>query len=214
MQYLLVENKKTIHLGPVFWRHRFIQSELDDLEVTYTVPPIEPNSYLQINDIMEIFPIESISQPSYDPMYEQLVGPIWTFTDVATGTYSATSKDLSVVKSELKGLAAAERYKKEVAGVNVTVQGQEVLVDTSRDGRNIFVQKYSMMADTDTVQWKFPSTWITLSKADLGLVVTEAAAYIETQFVWEQNIVNQIDNATTVNDLKAIVITAAAPGVV
>lgn len=215
MQYLLTENKQIV-LGPVFWRHRFIQSELDDLEVEYAVPPIEPNSYLKISDAIEIFPIESITQPAYDPMYEQLVGPSWAFTDVAIGTYTVTSRDLSVVKSDLKGLTASERYKKEVAGVKVTIQEQEVIVDTSRDGRNIFVQKYSMMTDADVVQWKFPSTWLTLTKADLGLVVTEGAAHVESQFIWEQEIVNQIEAAMTVDELKAIVITepVVAPGVV
>jgi hypothetical protein len=88
----------------------------------------------------------------------------------------------------------------------VTIQGQEVVVDTSRDGRNIFVQKYQMMTDTDVVQWKFPTTWLTLSKADLGLAVTAGAAYVEAQFVWEQSIVNQIEAAVTVDELKAIVI--------
>ena len=206
MQYLLVENKETIHLGPLFWRHRFIQSELDDLEVEYAVSPVEPNAYLKITDSLEIFPIESITQPSYDSTYEQLVGPLWAFTDVAIGTYTVTSRELNVVKSVLKGLTAAERYKKEVAGVSVTIQGQEVVVDTSRDGRNIFVQKYQMMADIDVVQWKFPTTWLTLSKAELGLAVAAGAAYVEAQFVWEQRIVNQIEAAVTVDELKAVVI--------
>lgn len=206
MQYLLTENKQTV-LGPIFWRHRFIQSELDDLEINFTVPPIEPNSYLKITNSLEIFPIESISQPLYDPTYEQLSGPTWTFTNnVANGSYTVVQKDLSIVKSELKNLAASERYKKEIAGVDTIVQGQNVHVDTSRDGRNIFIQKYFMMADTDTVQWKFPSTWLTLTKADLGLVVAAGATHIESQFVWEQGIVNQIETATTVNELEAIVI--------
>jgi hypothetical protein len=206
MQYLLVENKEIIHLGPLFWRHRFIQSELDDLEIEYAVSPVEPNAYLKITDSLEIFPIESITQPSYDSTYEQLVGPLWTFTDVAIGAYTVTSRELNVVKSVLKGFAAAERYKKEVAGVSVTIQGQEVVVDTSRDGRNIFVQKYQLMADTDIVQWKFPTIWLTLSKTDLGLAVTAGATYVEAQFVWEQRIANQIEAAVTVDELKAVVI--------
>lgn len=215
MQYLLVENKQIVHLGPIFWKHRFIQSELEDLDIVYQVPPVEPNSYLKITDSVEIFPVEPIIQPAYDPTYEQLVGPFWTFTDVATGTYTITARDLSTIKSVLKEQAAAERYKKEVSGVKVVVQDQEVLVDTSREGRSVFVQKYSMMADTDTVQWKFPSTWLTLTKTELGTGISGGAAHIEAQFVWEQNIVSQIDAALSAEGLKAINIIepTSTPGV-
>lgn len=207
MQYLLVENKEIVHLGPIFWRHRFIQSELDDLEIDFLVPPVEPNAYIKISDTLEIFPVESITQPSYDPQYEQLVGPQWSFTNnVATGTYTTTSKEISVIKSDIKALTASERYNKEVAGTKVTIQGQEVSVDTSRDGRNIFVQKYTMMRDTETVQWKFPECWLTLSKSDLGQVVAAGAIHIESQFVWEQSIANQIDAAVSIDEIKAIVI--------
>ena len=216
MQYLLVENKQIVHLGPVFWRHRFIQSELDDHEIDFQVPPVEPNAYVKVSDTLEIFPIESIAQPTYDQTYEQLVGPIWSFeNNIAVGSYEVIAKDINTIKSNLKALAAAERYKKEVAGTKATIQGVEVFIDTSRDGRNIFVQKYAMMGDTDVVQWKFPTCWLSMTKTDLGQVVAAGAAYVESQFVWESGIVARIEAATTVDELKAIVIIEpSVPGVV
>lgn len=207
MQYLIVENKEIIHLGPIFWRHRFIQSELDDLEVEFAVPPVEPSGYLKITDQIEIFPITNLETPSYDPTYEQLNGPFWTFADdSAIGAYTVSAKPLDTIKNDLMSLAAAERYKKEVAGTKATVQGKEVFVDTSRDGRNVFIQKYMMMNDTDTVQWKFPDCWLTLTKLDLAAVISAGANHIEQQFVWEQSIVSQIEAAETVEQLKAIII--------
>lgn len=215
MQYLLVENKEIIHLGPVFWRHRFIQSELEDHEVDFLVPPVEPNAYVKVSDTLEIFPVESIAQPQYDPTYEQLVGPNWSFeNNVAVGSYSVTAKDIATIKSDLKAIVAAERYKKEVAGTKAIIQGAEVFIDTSRDGRNIFVQKYAMMSDTDVVQWKFPTCWLSLTKTELGEVVAAGAAYVESQFVWESSIVAQIEAATSVDELKAIVIVESTENVV
>lgn len=215
MQYILVENKEIVHLGPIFWRHRFIQSELEDHEIDFVVPPVEPNKYLKISDSFEIFPIELITQPSYDPLYEQLVGPYWSFdNNVAIGTYTVTSRDINTIKFDLKSLAASERYNKEVAGTKTIIQGQEVSVDTSRDGRNIFVQKYMMMGDAETVQWKFPECWLTLTKSELGEVVAAGAACVESQFVWEQGIVNQIEAATTTDELKAIIIVESTESVI
>ena len=216
MQYLLVENKQTILLGPIFWRHRFIQSELDDLDIDYTVPPVEPNSYLKFTDELEIYPIADLAIPQHDAIFEQLAGPFWNFdNNVATGHYTVLPRDLEAIKNDLRALAAAERYRKEVAGVQVTVQNTAVTVDTSRDGRNIFVQKYTLMSDTDTVQWKFPETWLTLSRSELGAVVAAGAAHVQSQFDWESAIVDQIAAASTVDELKTIVIVepVVAPGV-
>ena len=217
MQYLLVENKQTVLLGPIFWRHRFIQTELDDLDIDYTVPPVEPNAYLKITDNIEIYPITELLTPQYDPTFEQLAGPFWNFDNqVATGHYTVVSKELDAVKNELRSLTAAERYRKEVAGVQVTVQDTTVTVDTSRDGRNIFVQKYTLMTDADTVQWKFPETWLTLTRSELGVVVAAGAAHVQSQFDWESAIVTQINSATTVDELQSIVIVEPVniPGVV
>lgn len=217
MQYLLVENKQTVLLGPIFWRHRFIQSELDDLDIDYTVPPVEPNSYVKISDELEIYPIADLAIPHHDAIFEQLAGPFWNFDNqVATGHYTVLPRDLEAIKNDLRSLAAAERYRKEVAGVQVTVQNTAVTVDTSRDGRNIFVQKYTLMTDADSVQWKFPETWLTLTRSELGAVVAAGAAHVQSQFDWEGAIVDQIAAASTVDELKTIVIVepVVTPGVV
>ena len=216
MQYLLVENKQTVLLGPIFWRHRFIQSEIDDLDIDYTVPPVEPNSYVKISDELEVYPISDLLTPQYDPTFEQMAGPFWNFDNqVATGYYTVVPKELEAIKNDLRSLAASERYRKEVAGVQVTVQNTTVTVDTSREGRNIFVQKYTLMADTDTVQWKFPETWLTLTRSELGTVVSASATHFQRQFDWESSIVAQIASAVDADELKSIVIVepVVIPGV-
>lgn len=204
MEYILVENRKTVLLGPMPWRHRFIQSELDDLEINYTVSPTEPNGYLKINNTIEIFPA-TVTAPEHDPLYHALAGPFWTFTNnVATGTYNKIDKKLDHIKADLKSLTATERYKKENTPFKMIVQNIEVTIDASRDNRNIFVQKYSFMNDNETVNWKFPETWLTLTKSELGSIVFAGANHIQTQFDWEVSVSQQIDNATTIDQLKSI----------
>ena len=219
MKYLLVENKQIVHLGPMFWNHRMFQSELEDLDVSFKLSPSEPGALLRINDDLEIYPLEDISYPEYDSMFEQLVGPFWNFGQYyANGTFDKTDIDTNAVKSKLKELAAAERWKKESTPFKMTIQDVEVSVDASRDNRNIFVQKYQFMADGETVDWKFPEAWLTLTKAELGSVVLAGAAHIQAQFDWEKNLVDQIDAAVDNAELKVIyennLKTDVAPGVV
>lgn len=206
MQYLLVENKQIVHLGPIFWRHRFIQSEVDDLEIDYIVSPTEPESYVKINDSVEIYPVV-LDQPSFDPLYEQLEGPFWNFENqTATGTYNVIARDINHTKDDLKALASSERYKKEISGVKHNIQNTEVTIATDRDSRNIFTQKLIVMNDTDTIQWKLPENWTALSKTDLIDILNAINNHVQAQFDWEKDIVFQINSASTFEELKSIVI--------
>lgn len=206
MAFLLVENRQSVLLGPMDWRQRFFQGELDDLEVDYQLPPIL-TGYLQINDELEIFTVVEIAVPDHDPIFEHLAGPTWTYDNgEARGVYTKQDIDISTIKSNLKNIAAAERYRRENVPTTVTVQDIEVTLDVSRDNRNIFLQKLMMMGDTDTVGWKFPEMWLTLTKAELSSVIIAGAAYIQAQFDWEKSVADSIDSAATVDDLKAIVI--------
>jgi hypothetical protein len=62
------------------------------------------------------------------------------------------------------------------------------------------------MEDSDTVHWKFPEAWLTLTKAEASQVVKAGASYVQTQFQWEANLISDINNATTLEELDSIVI--------
>lgn len=208
-EYIIVKNREQVLLGPMPWRQRMFQSEINDLydegelTVKYEVPPIEI-SYADLGDGIEIFPVNMIVI-SYDPLYQALSGPFWSFdSNLAIGSYNVIDGDINSIKGNLKNILANIRYNKEQTPFTMTVQGQTVTVDASRENRNIFVQKYQFMSDTDTVDWKFPETWLTLTKSDLGSIVLAGANYIQDQFNWEKEYVDRIDNATTINELKTI----------
>lgn len=207
MAYILVENRQIVHLGPFEWnKHRMLQSELNDLEVTYTVSPTE-SGYIKINNNFEIFPITGISYPEdYDSLYHDLAGPYWTYADKsASGAYTHIDKPLSDIRSMITQTAARLRYDKESLGTQVEIRpGVMVTADTSREGRQIFTQVYGIMQDGATVDWKFPEGWMTITKDELGTVIMGGAAYIQTQFDWEKGYADRAEAATTVVELKAI----------
>lgn len=204
MKYILVENRQVVHLGPIFWSTRRFQGELDDLEVVAQVPIDE--GYVQLTAEYEIFPIIESTAPAYDGMYQGLAGPFYSYsTDTVTESYTVVDLDIEQVKQTVKSLAAAKRYKQENAGLQITVQGQSVFLDTERANRDIFIQKLLLMGDNDTVEWKFPEMWLNLTKTDLQSVVMQGAAHVQAQFAWESGIATSTDAATTIAELQALV---------
>lgn len=207
MKYILVENRTIIHLGPIDWKPRFIKSELDELEIDFFIPPVE-QGYIKINNELELIPITSGDvAPAFDQNYESITGPYYTYFDFEVHTYyDILQQPIESIKANLKPSVTNERYIKEIAGTKVMIQNIEVTVDTARSNRDIFVQKYLLMGDTETVQWKFPEAWLTLTKVELGQVVAAGAIHVQNSFEWESLTCNEIDDANDIETLKAIII--------
>lgn len=199
-------------LGPIEWNPKFIASVLrSDLDLPYTPTVLASDTQKVPYEILPNVWVRRVTNVSeeYNPKIQTLIGPYWSYNEnqEAIATYVAQNKPLDIVKAELKQEVAAERYKKEIAGVKVTIQGQEVTVDTNRGDRDIFVQKYLLMTDGDTVQWKFPEGWLTITKAELGTIVSAGAAHVQSVFDWESTKTSEIDNALDHGVLNSITIT-------
>lgn len=197
-------------LGPIEWNPRFISSVLQsDLDLNYQPNILASDEQKVPYEVLRNVWIRRVTynNEEHNPKIHTLMGPYWTYNgDEAIAEYRKQDKPLDIVKSELKQLVTARRYEKEIAGVKVTIQGIEVTVDTARGSRDVFVQKYLLMGDNDTVEWKFPETWLTLTKSDLGLAVQAGVAHVQSQFSWENAKFNEIDACTTLEELDAFVI--------
>lgn len=203
MQFVLVNNG-FVELGPREWNYRLFKNELEDLEFPEKVIPVNNTDYLNLGDGIEIYPAE-ILPISYNLDIEQLSGPFWDFSNnKATGSYNLVPLELNNIKSNFKNKIAAVRYKKEIAGSVCTIQGEEIQIDTTRDGRNIYVQKYLLMGDTDTVNWKFNSGFKEITKAELGLMIESGLTTIQSAFNWEKTITDSIDAAISVEEILGI----------
>lgn len=192
--------------GPRDWNWRSFENTLrDDLEIEYKLPLSKNDKApIQINESVSIHWCE-LEYPEHNSKIEYLHGPFWTVVDgIAMGTYQVIARDLGLVKADLKEKVAANRWRKEVAGTTATIQNIVVTVDTNRGDRDIFVQKYLLMSENETVEWKFPEGWLTLTKADLGIAVQAGATHVQAQFVWEAGKVQEIDLCTTAVELDAV----------
>jgi hypothetical protein len=204
MRYLLVEDRTFVHLC-IDWNQRFFQSELNNMGVDFGVPPV--GGYIKINDNLEFIPLTEDEIPSYDPLYEYLAGPVYTYlADQAKETYTKFEDKIENIRPKLKAIVAAERYRRECLGVVVNVQDIDITVETDRETRNIFVQKYMLMGENDVSAWKFPEGWLNINKAELGYIIFNGATYIQNQFNWEQEMSDQIDAATTIAELKTLMV--------
>jgi len=212
MNYVIVKDKQTVLLGPMPWRQRMFQREIDDLleagDITerYIIFPVAPETnYLDLGEGIEIFPVVNTNFPACDPFYEQLAGPFYTFNNnEATATYNAVSVSINQSKTALKEIVTANRYKKEQAGIKLTIQGNEVTIDTARGSRDIFFQTYATIGESETINWKFPEMWISVTAADMTLIVNSGKTHIQNCFDWELFTHNVIDAATNIEQLKTI----------
>lgn len=205
MQYILVHNNRVLN-GPRDWRRRSFEDTLnEELNIQINLPPeYDSTTPIVINELTRIMACEQ-TYPNYNQKTEYIHGPFWNFdNDIAQGTYQVLPTSIELIKNTLKAQVASERYTTEVAGFKYTIQNTEVFVDTSRDTRNIFVQKLLLMADTDTCSWKFPEAWLTLTKTELASIVMDGAAFVQNCFNWEEAKVIEIDLCTTAEQLDAI----------
>ena len=69
-----------------------------------------------------------------------------------------------------------------------------------------------MMGENDIVKWKFPTTWLDLTKNELGYIVQQGTTYIQQQFDWESTTVASIDVAADTTQLLQIQIEAQPEG--
>jgi hypothetical protein len=210
MYAVIYENR--VIVGPMAWNRAIFQGSLAKQGVHTQLPRVVPEQLpLVINEQASIMGVEEI-RPEFNPYVEYLYGPLWNILpDRAQATYAVYDSPIPAARFNLKQLTAEERYRREVAGVTHEVQGTPVTLDTSRDGKNIFVQTLALMTDDQIINWKFPECWLPLTKPDLASCVAAGAAHIQAAFDWEKQISDQIDAAETKAELLAIEILPPPP---
>lgn len=211
MQYVIVENRSIVLLGPITWKPRLIQSEFDDLEIPFKVPPVE-QGYINVDQSIgedsstgiEIFPIVEASAPPIDPIYQQYAGPFYTYSETeATLTYEVLDLPLHQVQNNLISIAADVRYKKEIAGATLVINGSKVSLTTDRSLKRQYTDLLNSIGDS-TVNWKFAEGFIQITRDIAQQMVSAVASHVQAQFDWELNILTQIKSATDVEQLKML----------
>lgn len=199
-------------LGPIEWKPRYISDILsDELDQDIVVTKAdEANVPYDVVPGVTIRKCTSVYE-EINPKIHRHEGPFWVYDDAntefqAVATWEKRDIPIEYVKHELKNIVADLRWIKEAKGVTLTIQGTEVWCDTARVNRDIFLQKYTIMPDNTTINWKFQNNvWLELTKAELGTIVIEGSTYIQSCFNWEVAQSAIIDNCTTLEELDALV---------
>jgi len=206
--YAIIHKNRVI-VGPKEWNRAFFTFSLKSVVPGNVLLPRTPSDDIIpmiINADTKIVKAEVIKD-EFNPMTQGLSGPYWTINDdTVTAEYRATDMPLESARQNFKNLAASERYNQEISGAKTVIQNVEVTINTNRGSRDIFVQKYLLMSEADIIGWKFPEAWLNLSKSDLGQVVKAGEDHVQSCFVWEKAICDQIDAAQSAEELLTITI--------
>ena len=193
--------------GPKPWNKLGFEDVLQtDCEIEYVLPQRNDDlAPIVVDANTKILKVVGIDNPSINPKIQKLEGPYWNFySDYAESYYLPQDRQIDEVKDELKGIVATTRYEKEVNGFVMNVQGQQVTIDTSREGRGIYFDTYLAIGEQESIGWKFPETWLSLTKNDLDMIVFAGKTHIQNCFIWEATKISEIDAATTLTQLDAI----------
>jgi hypothetical protein len=204
--FVIVQDNFVID-GPRDWnKKKFEEVLLEDCEVDFTLETRnESNLPIVVSYTVKILPVTKLPDPVFNSKTQILQGPFWNLSDtVAEAYYTAQDMPVDAVKNFLTSIIANARYIKETAGIKMTIQGIEVSVDTARGSRDIFFQAFLSIGETETMNWKFPETWLELTKSDLGLIVSAGRNHIQTSFDWENGWVNRVSAAVTLDDLNTL----------
>jgi len=199
--------KDRVIVGPMEWNRGLYEGSLKKHGVSNTLPRIAPEQLpYVVNDDAKIMLVEEV-RPTINPMVQYYHGPHWNVSsDTAVATYQVHDTDIESARNNFRQLAAEERWKKEVAGTIVTINDIAVTVDTTRENRGLYIQQYSIMDEDDTINWKFSEAWLSISKTEVKQIVDAIGSHIQQSFDWEAAINDQINQATTNQQLVDIVI--------
>lgn len=203
-------NNDEVLLGPVEWNPEYISAIIQqDMDLDYRptilksdinkIPyEIVPNVIIRRADIQGI---------EYNPKIQYLIGPNWTYTDQsAIGNYIVASKNVDIVKSELKQEVKNVRYKKEVSGFEFNISDDtKVFITTDREGRRTFFEKLATVGD-NTINFKFNDIFVNLDRNLLQHICTSIDNHVQSAFDWESGMCITIDSCNTLEQLDGLAI--------
>ena len=190
---------------------RYINSELEDLEVEER---ISPQSYTDLpihfsDNETHLVLIEKVV-PENDTKYHNIGNFTWEITkenDVPVKvllTYPIIDKTLEEVKELRKQEVSPYRREKENTTISVNLNGTSVEVSTSREERLLLASKLS--AAPGPHNFKFSNTWLEITTEQLQTIVSEIDVKVQEAFDWELSKLQEIDACETIDSVYDVVI--------
>jgi len=205
----------SVHWSPVAWTKRKFENYLKEEFGIEAELPETTEVAVHVTDTIHILPITDVATPAFNAKIERLAGPFYNFrAEDCDMYYTVEDMPIDAVRNMLIALTADERYKKEVSGTSVVINGVTIPITTARGARDIFGQ--GLLLGSDGAAWKFDGDlWVTLSNADLKTIVQAIMAKVQESFDWEKAKKAELDACVTLADLDKVEIVTpqAAPAV-
>ena len=149
----------------------------------------------------------SLARPAFSPLFERVVDEGTTITgEAAQVVWTVLERDVAAVKAELTAQLAERRWLAETAGT--TVGGLTIQTDRESRGSLTGAAVRADMAIRDvepySVRWKTAGGFVDLEAAAVIAAAKAAEAHVRACFVREADLLEMIDGANTIGDLRQI----------
>lgn len=133
-----------------------------------------------------------------------------TFDRVDIETNSIVPLDLVTVKVNAKSRIATWRYGRETAGATLP-DGTRVPTDRdTQDALNRILNSLDRGLATEPITYKGVDGWVALSKVEITAIAGAVAAHVQACWADEKAAADQIDAATSIEEIKTILTNAGA----
>lgn len=203
--FVLIHKNRVIS-GPRDWNNKMFEHALrEEANIVQSVSIAEPEQFPYVIDSDTVIKKVELIYPEYNKKIQYAEGPFWDLSgDIVIGTFEVKDNPIEPVKNVLKNRIAGVRYFQEIEGTKETIQGKEVTISTTRESRANYSAQIALMGDS--INWKFPEGWMVLTKSELQSVADAAYVFVQNKYNEEYAKVQQIDAATSLQELDAIVI--------
>jgi len=194
-------------LGPIEWRPGYMATIIQqDLDLDQPPRILQSDRERVPYDILPNVRVRRVNElrPQINPKIQDYNGPFWNYVgDVANAMYYPVDKSVPNVKNDLKNIAAARRYEKEIAGITVNVDNKDIYISTDRDKRKIYFEKLVAIGD-GSITWKFGNDFLNIDKSDLEKIVQAIDTHVQAAFNWEIAKNQEIDSCSSLTELDAV----------
>lgn len=205
MEIALVHNNSLI-LGPMGFNVRYINSELEDLEIEER---ISPQSYVNLpihfsDNLTHLLPLEK-NIPNYDPKYHNVGNFSWEIIEEnnipikVLLNYSIVDKPIEEVKEFFKKEVSIIRKEKENKNILITINGVQIETTTSREERILLSSK--LLSFVESCNYKFSNAWLEITAENLQYIISEIDKVVQSAFDWELSKFKEIDACETIDDV-------------
>jgi hypothetical protein len=135
-------------------------------------------------------------------LYETLEDYLISAGLVLSGEHEPTF-DLAAAKETKKQELASARYNSEISGIEIN--GMQILTDFNTQSKITAAYLMAYTEPTYTINWKTANGFVTLNAQQIMAIGTAIRNHVQYQFDKEMELLEQAENATTIEELNSIV---------